>query len=97
MVVGLNYYHPYVSGLSEVARVVAEHLASHGLKVRVVTARYDRTLPRFEIHGGVEIERTAVIKRVRNGVVSPTLPLVVAGRVRQAASATCTFRCLRAA
>ena len=83
VVIGLNYYWPYVSGLSEVARVVAEHLVASGLRVRVVTSRFDPSLPDFEIHEGVEIERTRVLFGVRNGVVSPQLPVRLVRRIRQ--------------
>lgn len=84
VVVGLNYYHPYVSGLSELARAVAEHLAASGLRIRVVTSRHDPALPRLEVRNGVEIERIGVLARIRNGVVSPTLPSTVARRSRSA-------------
>lgn len=84
LVICLNYYAPYVSGLTEVARVVAEGCAAQGWRVHVVTCRYDRSLAAREVLNGVSVERTRVIARVRNGVLSPTFPIVAARRARQA-------------
>lgn len=80
----LNYYAPYVSGLTLVAQAIAEGYAAQGRRVRVVTSRYDRRLPRHEVINGVTVERTRVVARVRNGVVSPGFPFVAALRARRA-------------
>lgn len=80
---GLNYYAPYVSGLSEMARMLAEGLAARGMRVRVVTSRHDPSLPAREVRDGVEIERTDVVARVRNGVISPRLVPLLARRIRE--------------
>lgn len=85
LLVALDYYAPYVSGLTEAARIVAEGLAEQGWRVRVVAARHDRQLPPRERLGGVEVVRTPVLARVGKGVVSPLLPRVVASEARRAA------------
>jgi len=73
LLIGLNYYSPYVSGLTNVARDVAVGLVARGHRVKVVTTRHDPALPEFETVDGVEIERTPVVARLGKGVISPTL------------------------
>ncbi len=68
----LNYYSPYVSGLTETARVVAEGLAARGWRVCVVAAQHDPALPRFESLAGVDVFRAPVAARIGKGVVSPS-------------------------
>ncbi|MGI8701916.1 MAG: glycosyltransferase family 4 protein [Nocardioidaceae bacterium] len=77
----LNYYAPYVSGLTNVARDVAEALAEREWRVRVVTTRHDPALPPVDLLNGVEVERAPVLTRIGKGPVSPLF-------VRQAISAT---------
>lgn len=84
VVIGANYYFPHVSGLSEVARLLAERLAADGLRVRVVCCRHQRDLPTFEVIGGVEVERVPVLAMIRNGPFSPLFPFRLASRARQA-------------
>ncbi|HYN97256.1 MAG TPA: glycosyltransferase [Pilimelia sp.] len=68
----VNYYTPYVSGLTEVVRVVAEGLAGRGWRVAVVAARHDPALPLREESGGVDIYRCPVLASVNRGLVSPS-------------------------
>ncbi|MGY1781207.1 glycosyltransferase family 4 protein [Geodermatophilus sp. SYSU D01036] len=81
VLIALDYYAPYVSGLTNVARDVAEGLAARGHRVRVVASRHDRSLPVSEVLGGVEVERAPVAVRLGKGVVAPSL----VSRVRRAA------------
>jgi glycosyltransferase involved in cell wall biosynthesis len=76
----LDYYAPYVSGLTESARLTAEGLARRGWKVAVVCARHDPALPRHEVLNGVHVFRAPVLARVSRGFLSPALP-VLAGRL----------------
>lgn len=85
VVMALSYYSPYVSGLTEAARVVAEGLAAEGLRVLVVATRHDRALPVREVIGGVDVRRTPVLARIGKGVISPSFPVVVARAARRAA------------
>lgn len=71
MVIALSYYTPYVSGLTNVARDVAEFLTQSGLSVAVVTSRHDRNLPRREIVNGVHVFREPVRARLDRAVISP--------------------------
>lgn len=74
LLISLSYYAPYVSGLTETAKVVAEGLAARGWRVCVVTAQHDPALPRRERLGGVDVVRTPVVARIGKGTVSPSLP-----------------------
>ncbi len=73
LLVVLSYYSPYVSGLTNVARDVAEGLAARGRRVRVLTTQHDPDLPRREILNGVYVERAPVALRLGKGVISPSL------------------------
>ncbi|MGY1672935.1 glycosyltransferase family 4 protein [Geodermatophilus sp. SYSU D00710] len=81
LVVALDYYAPYVSGLTNVARDVAEGLAARGHRVTVVTSRHDPALPASEVLAGVTVERAPVVVRLGRGVVAPSL----VARIRRAA------------
>ncbi|GAB1646524.1 glycosyltransferase family 4 protein [Krasilnikovia sp. MM14-A1259] len=73
----LNYYAPYVSGLTETARIVAEGLAKRGWRVAVVTTQHDTAIPRHEVLEGVHVFRAPVLFRIGRGPVSPGfVPLV---------------------
>jgi glycosyltransferase involved in cell wall biosynthesis len=73
LLVALDYYTPYVSGLTNVARDVAQGLAARGHRVRVLTSRHDPSLPEREVLAGVEVERAPVVARLGKGVLSPAL------------------------
>ncbi|MCL3862728.1 glycosyltransferase family 4 protein [Actinotalea sp. K2] len=68
----LNYYSPYVSGVTEYARMVAEGLASRGHRVVVVAGHHDPATPAREILNGVEVVRTGVVARIGKGIISPS-------------------------
>ncbi len=71
LVVVLTYYTPYVSGLTNVARDVAEGLAAHGFRITVVTSQHDRRLPAEEHINGVRVLRAPVWTRLGKGTISP--------------------------
>ncbi|MFP8886738.1 glycosyltransferase family 4 protein [Streptomyces mangrovi] len=72
----LDYYSPYVSGLTEAARLTAEGLAGRGWKVAVVCAQHDPALARQEVLNGVHVFRAPVLARISRGFISPQLPLL---------------------
>jgi glycosyltransferase involved in cell wall biosynthesis len=72
----LDYYSPYVSGLTEAARLTAEGLAGRGWKVAVVCAQHDPALARQEVLNGVHVFRAPVLARISRGFISPELPLL---------------------
>jgi len=71
VVMALNYYAPYVSGLTDAARLVAEALAAEGRSVRVVAGRHSSDLPAHETINGVDVVRTNVVASVGKGLISP--------------------------
>lgn len=78
IVLGLNYYVPYVSGLTNVARDVAEGLVARGHEVTVVTSQHDSALPLVEVVAGVRVVRCPVRLRLGKGVISPSfIPTLV--------------------
>ena len=73
VLIALDYYRPYVSGLTNVARDVAEGLAARGHRVQVVAGRHDAGLPAEEMLDGVHVLRTPVLGRLGKSLVSPGL------------------------
>ena len=71
--IALDYYTPYVSGLTNVARDVAEGLVRRGHRVRVLAGRHDRALAERETVRGVEVERVPVLAQLGKALVSPAL------------------------
>lgn len=80
----VNYYAPYVSGMTVTAQLVAEGLAARGERVVVVTARHDRALPARETLNGVDVMRCRVLAQVSKATVSPTFPFVAAAAAKRA-------------
>ena len=66
----LNYYVPYISGVTEYARMEAEMLAREGYKVTVLASNHDN-LKTFEVINGVQVYRSDVLLRISKGVISP--------------------------
>jgi glycosyltransferase involved in cell wall biosynthesis/putative flippase GtrA len=65
----VNYYSPYVSGVTETARVACEELARLGCDVTVVAANH-AGLAADETISGVRVLRTPVQLRIGKGTVS---------------------------
>lgn len=66
----LNYYYPYISGVSEYARVVCEEMVKQGYDVTVLTSNHAH-LPKQEVLDGVKVVRAAVLLKISKGTVSP--------------------------
>lgn len=69
ILVVLNYYYPYVSGLSEYARLLCEELVKCGNSVIVLTGNYDH-LQEKEVVNGVKVIRTPILFKISKGTVS---------------------------
>lgn len=93
--VAVNYYSPYVSGLTEVARVLAEGLAGRGWRVAVVAVRHDPTLPLRESRNGVDVYRSPVVASIGRGPVSPGFPALVRRLPDVRGWSTCICPCWR--
>ena len=69
LLMALSYYHPYVSGLSEYARIVARGL-TRSFEVTVLTGRHDPALAVAETIDGVRVERAAPWLFLHKGYLS---------------------------
>lgn len=65
----INYYYPYVSGVSEYARLLCEEFVEKGYRVTVITSNHDK-LPEEEIINGVKVLRAPIICKISKGTVS---------------------------
>lgn len=81
----LTYYTPYVSGLSEAARMVAEGMAARGWRVAVATTQHDRALPERETIAAVDVYRAPVVGRLSRTTVSPGFPRLARRLARDSA------------
>lgn len=71
ILIALNYYSPYISGVTEAAKIEAEELAKDpNNKVTVVCSNHDN-LPSEEVINNVRVIRTPVIMKISKGTVSP--------------------------
>lgn len=67
----INYYAPYISGLTETARVLAESLAKDKKnKVTVLCSNHEK-LQRNEVINGVNVVRAPILFKISKGTVSP--------------------------
>lgn len=71
ILIGLYYYQPYISGLSEYARQLAEGLAESGYEVTVLCLRHESSSPRQESIRGVRVIRAPNLFRYGKGAISP--------------------------
>jgi len=65
----LNYYVPYISGVTEYARLAAEMLVEKGYHVDVLASNH-ANLPSREVINGVHVYRARVLLRISKGVLS---------------------------
>ena len=72
----LTYYRPHTSGLTIYAERLAQAFVRRGHQVTVMTAQYDKSLPREEMLDGVRVLRIPVLLRISKGVIAPTFGLV---------------------
>ena len=66
----LYYYHPYISGLSILAKMQAEGLVRRGYEVTVLTTKHDDMSPEQECINGVRVVRSPVLLKVSKGALS---------------------------
>lgn len=65
----LTYYAPYMSGVTEYARMLAEDLANRH-EVTVLTTQHEPDLPSEEHLNGVRVLRAPIFARLHKGVLS---------------------------
>lgn len=67
----VNYYTPYISGLTEVARVLAEYYAEEGHEVTVLCENHNqKELLKEEIINNVKVIRAKTLFKLSKGMVS---------------------------
>lgn len=81
----LNYYAPYVSGLTIHTQRLAEGLAKRGKRVAVVAVQHDESLPLREVRAGVSVFRTPVSRVIGRGPVSPQFASLARNIARRSA------------
>ena len=79
----LTFYHPHWTGLTVVARRLAEGLAARGHEVTVLTSRHEPGLARREHLNGVTIVRVPMLARLSRTVVMPTYPVALVRELRR--------------
>ena len=70
----INYYYPYISGLSEYARLVAENMAADGMDITVLTGRHRKDLAPTEAIAGVRVIRAAPFVFLHKGSQRGSIP-----------------------
>lgn len=71
----LLYYHPHPTGLTYLAQVIAEGLASRGHEITVLVARHTKVTPLGEcMHNGVRVIRLWAPIRISRGFIMPSYP-----------------------
>lgn len=70
ILIGLTYFYPYISGLSQYALILAEEMAKSGNKVTVITSKYDKKLKDEEEFKLINIVRIRGI-RIGKGFLMP--------------------------
>jgi glycosyltransferase involved in cell wall biosynthesis/ubiquinone/menaquinone biosynthesis C-methylase UbiE len=84
LLVGLSYYAPYTSGLTDVARRINDDLQDRGWDVTVVTTRFDDAQARHAVVGKVGVRRSRRLLTIGRAPVSPSFPIALARDMRQA-------------
>lgn len=80
----LTFYHPHWTGLTVVARRLAEGLAGRGHDVTVLTSRHVDELPSRERLNGVRVVRVPTLGRLSRTVVMPTFPFASVREIARA-------------
>jgi glycosyltransferase involved in cell wall biosynthesis len=78
ILVTLTYYHPHWTGLTVIARHLAEGLAARGHAVTVLASQHDRDLPTRENLNGVQVVRVPSLGRISRTAVMPSFPAALA-------------------
>jgi len=58
-----EYYYPYIGGVETLFKVLAENLVQEGHQVRVISTKFDKTLPHKTTINGVEVVRLPISSR----------------------------------
>lgn len=84
VLMALDYYRPYVSGLSITVERLAHGLANRGHEMTVLTHRHRSGLPEEEREGAVRVLRAPVLARMGKAQASPALLSIARREIRAA-------------
>ena len=59
-----EYYYPYIGGIENLFKALAEKLTERGHQVFVVTSKYDKSLPKNDVINGVNVLRVNTRNRM---------------------------------
>src|SRR6188508_903576 len=77
----LTFYEPHWTGLTAIAKRVAEGLAARGHEVTVLTTQHLPDLPRREVLNDVDVVRLPPIGRLSRGLIAPGFPHTAYGLI----------------
>lgn len=78
----LTFYDPHWTGLTAIAKRIAEGLVARGHQVTVLTTQHAPDLPRREARNGVDVVRLPPVARLSRGVLTPSFPGVARRLIR---------------
>lgn len=87
ILIGVTYYHPYISGVSVYAKILAEKLMKTN-KVEIISAKYQKGLKSEELVNKVKINRVSGYQ-IGKGFMMWQYPLVSFRKVRSADIVNC--------
>ena len=79
----LTYYYPHWTGLTTIAKSIAEGLSARDHQVTILAARHESSLAHSEVLNGVRIVRLDPIFRISRGVVMPEFPVAARRLIRE--------------
>ncbi len=82
ILIGVTYYSPHISGLTNYAKILAEELSKRGNKVKVISGRYNINLKLKEKNNGVEIVRIPG-QKIGKGFLMWNYPIMAKTMVRE--------------
>jgi len=87
ILIGVTYYHPYISGVSVYAKILAEELGKKN-KVEIITAKFQNYLKNKEIINKVKVERISG-SQIGKGFLMWRYPLVSFKKVKDCDVVNC--------
>lgn len=67
------YYNPHIGGVESYVHYLSKELQNLGHDITVITARYDKSLPKEDVHEGIKVQRT---KQIMNMFSTPVTPIL---------------------
>ncbi len=83
ILIGVTYYSPHISGLTNYAKILAEELTKRGNDVRVISSQFSKNLKPKEKSNGVEITRIPG-QKISKGFLMWNYPKIAKAMVKRA-------------